>query len=103
MTKRPNVIHVLSCSRMFFDLGQAKQLARSYGVHSAPIIGGMVIIFMNGFAVQFENIWTDRRQGYFFLRGDCDEPQWSNLLHQRSGQDGLDTVEAEKAEVSGSE
>lgn len=94
-----NTIHMMSCARMFFTESEAVTLARAYGIISAPILSEMSIVFLNGFAKDFTNTWMDKRNGYFFLRGECDDPQWSKMLCKSSRSNGAHAAQAEKERV----
>ncbi len=94
-----NTIHMLSCARFKFSVEKAVALARSYGIESEPVLGEMSTVFMNGFIEDFTNTWTDRRDGYYFIRGECDHPEWSKMLCKSTRKNGIDSLKTEEERI----
>jgi hypothetical protein len=90
---------MLSCARMFFTESEAVDLARAYRIDSEPVIGEMSIVFLNGFVRDFTNTWMDKRDGYFFLRGECIDSIWSEMLCKSTRSNGAHAPKAEKQRV----
>jgi len=70
MTVRGRHIHLLSCARMFFDEHRAQEQADTLGITAARIMTPTAIIFIVAPRAGFKDVWMDKSDGYYLLRGD---------------------------------
>ena len=95
MTRKRDV-HLLSCARMFYSEQEAIKLAKTFGIERAPVLTATSVIFIIAPRRQFKDTWMDRRNGFYFVRGE--RAKRSDVLHKSNGSVGFNKVERKEAE-----
>jgi len=81
---RGRAIHLLSCARMFYDWNAAVELARQYHIDVESIQTSTSYVFIVDKKSEFTDLWMDKRQGHYFMRGDCETPK-CDMLYKSYG------------------
>ena len=92
---RGRAVHLLSCARMFYSAEAAVQLARRYGIDTEPLLTPVSHVFILRPKKEFKKLWLDKRQGHFFMRGECESPK-CDKLYQSNGALGTHATEGKR-------